>query len=418
LWGDDTLDGAFEKIRKGNSTLYIRRPFLNNDLGQAILSGGKKLREQYNLETIPSSEFTRIYRFHVSIDGVERQVYLKHFLSRSSLDYIKSIFRGSRAKRALKAELMLARNGFDVPTAIAIVEYGNGFFHTESFAATLGLADIKSALRLVSETGEISTREQLSGRRELIRLFGRTIGRMHASNIFHGDLRLNNVLLRREGGNWRFFFLDNERTRKFNKLPFRCRVKNLVQLNMTPPSIVSKTDRMRFFREYRAETGTGREAGKALIAAILKKTVQRIDTRERSQTKIREAFRTGAGYLWIEASNYRAAFDKDFCEKTELADFIANLERLIREGQILEENRNYIVSSIRWNDRKLIVRQYAPKGLIHSLRQTIGKSSAKQDWLNGCQLKTQDAGTNKPLAYIELLKSGFVWKSYFVTEYT
>lgn len=271
------MDGDFEKIRKDNCVLYIRKQLINNGLSQALLSGEEKLRERYNLEMIPSSEFARVYRFYISVDGVERQVYLKQFLHRSTLDYIKSIFRGSRAKRALEADLMLARNHFDVPEAIAMVEYRKQFFHTRSFLVTFGVEDSKSVFQFIRETRETLTQGRLEAWRELIRAFGRTLGRMHANDIFHGDLRLNNVLVRREGGNYRFFFLDNERTKKFGKLPFSQRVKNLVQVNMVPRGILSNTDRMRFFREYCVETGTGKEEGKALIAATLKKTSQRLD---------------------------------------------------------------------------------------------------------------------------------------------
>ncbi len=271
------MDGDFEKIRKDNCVLYIRKQLINNGLGQALLSGEEKLRERYNLEMIPSSEFARVYRFYISVDGVEREVYLKQFLHRSTLDYIKSIFRGSRAKRALKAELMLVSNQFDVPETVAMVEYRTWFFHTRSFLVTFGIEDSKSVYDIISEPRWTSTAEQFRNLRETIRAFGRTIGRMHANNIFHGDLRLNNVLVRREGGNYRFFFLDNERTKKFDKLSFRQRVKNLVQVNMMPSDILSNTDRMRFFREYCAETGTGKKEGKALIAATIKKTSQRLD---------------------------------------------------------------------------------------------------------------------------------------------
>jgi hypothetical protein len=281
LWGDESLNEDFEKIRRGNLTVYICRQFLDTNFGQTLLSSEEKLRERYNLETIPSSDFTRVYRFTVDVNGVEREVYLKHFLSRRRLDFIKSAFQGSRAKRAFKAELILSKEHFNVPEAVAMAEYRTWFFHTISFLMTFGVEDAKSFFQCLCELRKHLTQEQLGDWREMIRAFGRTIGRMHACNIFHGDLRLNNVLLRREGDNQRFFFLDNERTRKFKRIPLRCRVKNLVQLNMTPADIVSRTDRMRFFREYCAQTGIGKEEGKSLTAMILRKTRQRIEKRKR-----------------------------------------------------------------------------------------------------------------------------------------
>jgi tRNA A-37 threonylcarbamoyl transferase component Bud32 len=75
---------------------------------------------------------------------------------------------------------------------------------------------------------------------------------MHAAGIFHGDLRLGNVLVQKNEGQWRFFFIDNERTKKFYHLPDSLRLKNLVQVNMFREGI-SRTDRLRFFKAYLKE---------------------------------------------------------------------------------------------------------------------------------------------------------------------
>jgi tRNA A-37 threonylcarbamoyl transferase component Bud32 len=75
---------------------------------------------------------------------------------------------------------------------------------------------------------------------------------MHAAGIFHGDLRLGNVLVQKNEGQWRFFFIDNERTKKFYHLPDSLRLKNLVQVNMFREGI-SRTDHLRFFKAYLKE---------------------------------------------------------------------------------------------------------------------------------------------------------------------
>jgi hypothetical protein len=107
---------------------------------------------------------------------------------------------------------------------------------------------------------------------------------MHADGIFHGDLRPGNVLAWKEmdstgspqGDNWHFFFLDNERTKKFRKLPERLRLKNLVQINMFEPGEVSNTDRMRFFKEYWARNKESGLEKAALIKSVLNKTRRRL----------------------------------------------------------------------------------------------------------------------------------------------
>jgi hypothetical protein len=95
---------------------------------------------------------------------------------------------------------------------------------------------------------------------------------MHRAGIIHGDLRPGNVLARKVADGWEFFFLDNERTRKWPWLPMRLRLKNLVQINMLPEGI-SRTDRMRFFQAYMLANPS--------VCAAYKEWAERIMTRTR-----------------------------------------------------------------------------------------------------------------------------------------
>lgn len=270
------MNRCFDKIQGGNCTLYIHRDFRNDTFEQALLNSEKELGERYRPTTIRSSKFARVYKLTVRFDDVDKGFYFKQYLRRSVWDFIKDFVRASRAKRAFKASEMLGESGFDAPAIIAMGEFRYGLYHTTNFLVTLEIKDAKQIYQFISDS-KLETRD----RRELIRAFGQTIGRMHAKGIFHGDLRLGNVLARQEKGRWQFFFLDNERTRKFYRLPGRLRLKNLVQANMFPPALVSDTDRMRFFKEYWAqnkETGTRKAE---LIKKVLKKTRQRLDKKEK-----------------------------------------------------------------------------------------------------------------------------------------
>ncbi len=61
--------------------------------------------------------------------------------------------------------------------------------------------------------------------------FGRTVGDLHRCGFFHGDLRWRNVLTRLDGTQWQFFFIDNDRTKRYRfGIPFHCRLKNLTQI--------------------------------------------------------------------------------------------------------------------------------------------------------------------------------------------
>jgi hypothetical protein len=183
---------------------------------------------------------------------VDKEVYFKQYLRRSVWDFIKDFMRASRAERAFKASKMLNENGFDVPAIIAMGKFRYGLYHTTNFLVTIEIENAKQIYEFIPNNPEDLTKEQLRSKRELIRALGRTVGRMHAAGIFHGDLRLGNVLARQQNNAWQLFFLDNERTKKFYRLPARLRLKNLVQVNMVGYG-VSQTDRMRFFKAYLKE---------------------------------------------------------------------------------------------------------------------------------------------------------------------
>jgi serine/threonine protein kinase len=144
---------------------------------------------------------------------------------------------------------MLHKNGFDAPAVMGLFEHCNGPFCTNNLLLTEGIENSRPMPQLLTDICQSSGGDASIDKRALIEAFGGIIGKMHAKDIFHGDLRLGNVLVVREGQKWRFFFIDNERTKKFYLLPNRLRLKNMVQINMFRSGITN-TDRMRFFKAY------------------------------------------------------------------------------------------------------------------------------------------------------------------------
>lgn len=406
---------GFEKIRRNGCTLYVNKDFRNRALEQALLAGEEELQHRYVLTTIPSSESSRVYRFTVSFGDIDRQIYFKQHLRVSGFRFIKYLIRPSQAKQAFNAMLMLAGNSFGVPAIITMGERRFGFFSTKSFLVTAGVEDSKSVYQYISNS--VRTKEQLRSKRELIRAFGRTIGRMHAKAIFHGDLRLGNVLAKQENNRWRFFFLDNDRTKRFRRLPFQLQLKNLVQVNMIPRHIITNTDRMRFFKEYCAENRSIKKQKIALIKKVLRKTNQRLSKKRRVSGELRKCLRTNARYLRIKAGRYVAVFDRAFCQEAKPFDFIEQIDALMDKGQILKNGDTSYVSRLTWNDKDVVVKRYNHRGFIHSLRHTIKNSRARRSWLHGHRLGVLCIATPKPLAYIEQYKGKLIWQSYLVTEY-
>ncbi len=269
------MDNDFDKIRRNNCTLFTNKNFRNDNLEQTLLAGEKELQKNYQLTPIPSSPFARVNKFSVTFGGFEKQVYLKQYLYRSTWDFIKHFVRSSRARRAFKASLMLERNGFEAPVIVAIGERKSTFLDRENFLVTIEVEGAKHIYQFLLESSGNLTTKQLRGKRELIRAFGRIVGKMHKAGILHGDLKVVNVLARKDESGWRFFFIDNERTKKFYRLPTWLRLKNLVQLNMFRDNI-SRTDRLRFFKAYLEENENIVSDRNIWAQRIFSKTAERL----------------------------------------------------------------------------------------------------------------------------------------------
>jgi len=274
------LPDSFEKMRMDNWTILIRKDFPKHDIRNMVADNDSSAGDQDQFVRVPSSDYTRVFKCNVSLDGAALPLYLKKYLCRSRLDFVKHLFRPSRAKRAFNATMMLHKNGFDAPAVIGLFEHRTGPFCAGNLLLTESIENSKPMPELFTNICQNSGADTSIDKRDLIEAFGGTIGQMHAKGIFHGDLRLGNVLVVREQQKWRFFFIDNERTKKFYNLPARLRLKNLVQINMFRNGITD-TDRLRFFKAYCAENRSIKTQKIALIKKVLRKTNQRLSKKKR-----------------------------------------------------------------------------------------------------------------------------------------
>lgn len=172
-------------------------------------------------------------------------VYFKAYLSRSILEGIKGFTRGTRCDRAREQSQLLTQFGFHTPTILC---WGND--QKRQFMVTEGVPGEPFAKYIHAHWLRPLSRDQLQTQRKIIDDLGREIGRLHRVGIVHGDLRPNNILFDLQNDESCFFFLDNERNRRYPKIPMRLVRKNLVQINMIIPTVITHTDRLRFFKAY------------------------------------------------------------------------------------------------------------------------------------------------------------------------
>ncbi len=254
-------DGRFGRYRLRMAAGGCPTPFLELCCGRTGSAAGRAW------EPVPSSPFAEVARFEY--EG--GQYYHKRYLERGWLETVKAWAFGSRAERAWRGGHLLEENAFATPQMLVAGWRGAGCF-TVTRAVTEG-AKLGQYVQGLGIQADPRAQRAL---RTVAEELGRVVGRMHARGIVHGDLRWGNILVVEEKpGCPKFVFLDNERTRRYGRTPGRKVLKNLVQLNFVPDGLLSRTQRMRFWRAYRAEHGTLRGEPKQWIRRVVARTAWR-----------------------------------------------------------------------------------------------------------------------------------------------
>jgi hypothetical protein len=110
-------------------------------------------------------------------------------------------------------------------------------------------------------------------RQRFLPAFGHVAGALHSKGLHHGDMRLGNILCSFSNGEFVFYWLDNERTKRYAILPLSRRVNNLVQVNMEPG--LSPMDRMEFWNAYIEKNNLSARQEKELMRKVIRKTRKR-----------------------------------------------------------------------------------------------------------------------------------------------
>ena len=264
----------FEKICHSRWTLHVQKAFVHAPFGKYLRTKGLDgVRGPF--KEINASRFARTLICQTGFAGNCHMLYFKEYLFRSVWDIIKHLFRKSRARRAFNASIMLQQNGLNAPEVVAIGELYYGPFRAKNFLITREIENAKDIYSYLYKYRRNITSQFRHYKRSLICELGRTIGKMHAAGIFHGDLRPGNILAEHTGEHWKFFFMDNERTKQYQHLPYYFRLKNLVQVNMLQ-NYFTNTDRMRFLKLYLQSNPNLKHNKQFLVRRVMLRTQQRL----------------------------------------------------------------------------------------------------------------------------------------------
>lgn len=228
-----------------------------------------------HLEDQTSADHPQTKRFYFpqGENGVE--FYLKMYRRSRVWRSLKDFFRDSKAFRALKMGEALSDVEFHVPVTVAAGEERSFRLLKRAFLLTLGV-EAFSLPAYLRQYGSLPLAVGLlRKKRKYLKQLALEIRRLHQCGFVHGDLVPSNILVRPEDGGIAFYYIDNDRTRRYRLwLPNILWKRNLIQLNRFVLHGISLQDRMRFLRFYLGQKSWGKRE-RRLIRWLEKKTRKR-----------------------------------------------------------------------------------------------------------------------------------------------
>lgn len=214
----------------------------------------------------------------VEIPGFPK-VCVKELRWRGLLHALKGLFRSTQGVRSFGNGRRLSEEGIGTAYPLAMIRRRTRGLVSNEWVVMEVIPDALELDRYVLKMLAAPwTNEQ---RRALVKEFGRFLGSLHARCIFHADLKTCNILVSEKGSSAEgpsrrrsersvsFDLLDYDAVSFDHELPFRKRIKNLVQIFLSTPVAVGPVERMRFLRAYAAAAGLDRRKARRVARNVL-----------------------------------------------------------------------------------------------------------------------------------------------------
>ena len=230
----------FSVRKEGKVTTFYRKDFPLDRLRSLIEKHLTLIKEKPSFLLKQSPE--------VLVSMVEEggdKLYVKHFLLPRVKDRVRANFRLSKGLKAWVASNGLKVRGIPSLQVPALIEKRDGLGLKESFLvmerAEKGLEMDRYILRGIDD---------LRRKRLFIKHIAQWLSHLHQRNLYHRDMKTCNILVSENGETWDLYLLDLEDVRLDEKVNEKRLFKNFLQLNTSIPKTITRSDRLRFFKEY------------------------------------------------------------------------------------------------------------------------------------------------------------------------
>lgn len=231
-------DGENYVVEKVGGFGVWRKATFKADIGDIVRrhrGGGERVLKE-NAKT----------RATVVEDSSGGQVCVKEFRARGLGAAFETMFRGSRGGRTWVNANGLAIRGTGTPEPLAYIKEGRKEYFVTRFEE--GAEPLDEYLRARFE--RIAGKSALHEKWEFMRRIGGMLAELHGAEVYHKDLKANNVLAAWGESGPRFLLLDLDRVRFDRALSRDEKEFNLACLNAAVANFITVTDRLRAFKAY------------------------------------------------------------------------------------------------------------------------------------------------------------------------
>jgi hypothetical protein len=202
------------------------------------------------VESQPRARHPQTLPLRLTIGTEEQELYVKVFHAGPGGAGWKDALRRSKALRAWRLGLALHKAGFAAPLTIAAGEQRRWWSLRRAFLVTQKV-DGQPVHLFLRERFHRNDGTPLTAKWAGLRQAADLLRRFHRAGFVHGDLVATNLFVAAGNRGMSFYFMDNDRTRRYPSWVAQSLWKrNLVQLNRMPLPGITLQDRMRFFKAY------------------------------------------------------------------------------------------------------------------------------------------------------------------------
>ena len=208
-------------------------------------------------ETIKAGRSALLVRTELPIGGRMTSVAYKHVRRRNWVKRLTVLFRTNRILRTWKLGHELLARGIATARPLAVIVpratrlSGDGFLISEWLEGAASPAEFLQLLR------PFEPRARLRRTRVAAHKLGDLLGRMHARNISHRDLKPGNVLLQDREHDIAAYVVDLDGAGLCARVSRRVRIRDLSRLALGLEACpdIARTTRLRFLKSYLAAAG-------------------------------------------------------------------------------------------------------------------------------------------------------------------